>query len=294
MSRTTPPAPLAGLRVLVPRATDRPDPLVIALTASGAEPVTVPLIQTVPPEDPTELDDVLLALGIGYYGWIAVTSGAAVPVLVDRAQETGSTIAALVTSTHVAAVGPATARALRDAGVHVDLMPRRASSIAELLDAWPTPLTPTPTTTADDDRPAGGRVLIPHGDLAAPTLADGLRERGWAVDEVIAYRTVAGPPPDDATRADWTDGRIGAVVLTSGSSARNLLELLGPPAPGTLVVCLGPSTAATAERIGLKVAAVATAQTPAGLVAALVTALAAARTTPAPPTHPTTVPRQPR
>jgi uroporphyrinogen-III synthase/uroporphyrinogen III methyltransferase/synthase len=46
-------APLAGLRVLVPRATEGPDPLVIALHAAGAEPVVVPLIQTVPPEDPT-------------------------------------------------------------------------------------------------------------------------------------------------------------------------------------------------------------------------------------------------
>jgi uroporphyrinogen-III synthase len=283
MSPTASRGTLAGLRVLVPRATEGPDPLVIALTASGAEPVTVPLIQTVPPEDLTELDDVLLALGIGYYGWLAVTSGAAVRVLVDRAQETGSTLAALVAGTHVATVGPATARALRNAGVAVDLVPRGASSVAELLATWP----PAPTVSASVDARPDLRVLVPHGDLAAPTLAVALRERGWTVEEIIAYRTVPGPPPDDATRADWTAGRIGAVVLTSGSSARNLLDLLGPPAPGTLVVCLGPSTAATAGSIGLQVAAVATEQTPAGLVAALT----AARPTPAPTT---TVPRQPR
>jgi uroporphyrinogen-III synthase len=283
MSPTPARSTLAGLRVLVPRATEGPDPLVIALTASGAEPVIVPLIQTVPPEDPTELDDVLLALGIGYYGWLAVTSGAAVRVLVDRAQETGSTLTALVEGTRVATVGPATARMLRDAGVSVDLVPRGASSVADLLATWP----PAPRVSASDDAPPDLRVLVPHGDLAAPTLAVGLRERGWTVEEVVAYRTVPGPLPDDATRADWTAGRIGAVVLTSGSSARNLLELLGPPAPGTLVVCLGPSTAATAESIGLQVAAVAAEQTPAGLVAALT----AARPTPA---STTTVPRQPR
>ncbi|PVU83019.1 hypothetical protein DDP54_08405 [Cellulomonas sp. WB94] len=272
--------PLDGLRVLVPRATDGPDPLVIALTANGAEPVTVPLIQTVPPEDPTELDDVLLALGIGYYGWLAVTSGAAVPVLADRAVEIGTTLAELVEDLHVAAVGPATERALRDAGVRVDLVPRGASSAIHLLTAWP----PLPAASAPaEEGSAASRVLVPRGDLAAPTLAAGLRGRGWSVDEIVAYRTVPGPAPDDVTRADWSEGRIGAVVLTSGSSARNLVELLGPPPPGTLVVCLGPSTAAVAERIGLDVGTVATEQTPTGLVAALVDALAA--------THP---PRQSR
>lgn len=272
---TEPPAghgPLDGLRVLVPRATDGPDLLVIALTANGAEPVTVPLIQTVPPEDPTELDDVLLALGIGYYGWLAVTSGAAVPVLADRAVEIGTTLASLLEDVQVAAVGPATARVLRDAGVRVDLVPRGASSAAHLLAAWP----PLPAaSTLPDDGSAASRVLVPRGDLAAPTLATGLRGRGWAVDEIVAYRTVPGPAPDDATRADWSEGRIRAVVLTSGSSARNLVDLLGPPPRGTLVVCLGPSTAAAAAQIGLDVAAVATEQTPTGLVAALVAALAA-------------------
>jgi len=278
--------PLDGLRVLVPRATDGPDPLVIALTANGGDPVTIPLIQTVPPEDPTELDDVLLVLGIGYYGWLAVTSGAAVPVLADRALEIGTTLDSLVEDMHVAAVGPATARALRDARVRVDLVPRGPSSAVHLLAAWP----PLPGAADLPDASAARRVLVPRGDLAAPTLATGLRARGWSVDEVVAYRTVPGPAPDDATRADWTDGRIGAVALTSGSSARNLVELLGPPPPGTLVVCLGPSTADVARRIGLDVATVATEQTPAGLVAALVAALAA-RTqppTPAAPTRPAT------
>ena len=252
--------------------------------------MTVPLIQTVPPEDPTELDDVLLALGIGYYGWLAVTSGAAVPVLADRALEIGTTLTSLVDDMGVAAVGPATERALRDAGVHVDLVPRGASSAADLLAAWP----PLPALSAlPDEGSAASRVLVPRGDLAAPTLATGLRARGWTVEEIVAYRTVPGPQPDDATRADWSDGRIGAVVLTSGSSARNLTELLGPPPPGTLVVCLGPSTAAVAERIGLDVAAVATEQTPTGLVAALVAALVdAVATRTQPPAHP--APRQSR
>lgn len=259
-----PAAPLTGVTVLVPRETTGPDPLVIALHAAGAEPLVVPLIQTVPPLDPTELDDALLALEVGYYGWVAVTSAAAVPVLVDRAEETGHTLPELLDGVRVAAVGGTTARALREAGVHVDLVPRGRSSAAALLAAWP---------------PAGeepARVLLPLGDLAAPTMADGLAAHGWPVDVVVTYRTVPGPAPEPATRTAWAAGEVRAALLTSGSTARNMLTMLGAPPAGTLLCCIGESTAAEARRAGLAVAAVADDQTPGGLVAALAAAVAAA------------------
>jgi uroporphyrinogen-III synthase/uroporphyrinogen III methyltransferase/synthase len=268
----TPPAvlagPLAGRTVLVPRETPGPDPLVIALHAAGAQPLVVPLIQTVPPLDPTELDDSLLALEVGYYGWVAVTSAAAVPVLVDRAEETGNTLSDLLAGCRVAAVGGTTARALREAGVRVDLVPTGTSSAAALLAAWP---------------PAGDepeRVLLPLGDLASPALAEGLTAHGWLVDVVVTYRTVPGPAPEPELRASWAAGDVDAVLLTSGSTARNLLTMLGAPPAGTLVCCIGESTAAEARRAGLTVHAVAQDQTPGGLVAALTTAALA--TAPAP------------
>ncbi len=261
--------PLAGRTVLVPRETPGPDPLVIALHAAGARPQVVPLIQTVPPLDPTELDDSLLALEVGYYGWLGVTSAAAVPVLADRAEETGHTLPDLLADVQVAAVGGSTARALREAGVRVDLVPVGRSSAAALLAAWP-PAGPEPS-----------RVLLPLGDLAAPTLADGLTAHGWPVDVVVTYRTVPGPAPEPEVRDAWTAGAFDAVLLTSGSTARNLLTMLGAPPPGTLVCCIGDSTAAEARRAGLPVHAVAHDQTPGGLVAALAAAAAATD-----PTHP--------
>lgn len=294
---TTPPSvappagrlPLAGRRVLVPRATDGPDPLVIALHAAGAEPVVVPLIQTVPPEDPTDLDDLLLALDVGYYAWVAVTSTAAVSVLVDRASEVGRPLAEILDGVRVAAVGATTARALREAGLVVDLVPPRGrSSAAALVAAWPSVPGGDRTAAAaahndvpDGDVPDGDpvqarerRVLLPLGDLAADTLATRLRAGGWSVDVVVAYRTVAGPRPDEAVRAAWSEGGINAVLLTSGSTARNLVELLGTPPDGTLVCCIGTSTAEQARLVGLEVATIASEQTPTGLVDALVRAFA--------------------
>lgn len=250
---------LTGHRVLVPRATEGPDPLVIALVAAGAEPVVVPLIQTLPPDDLTELDDVLLAVQAGYYGWVGLTSTTVVPVLCARAEAAGTDLPQLLAKVRVAAVGGSTARAVRSAGVTVDVVPTGPSSASTLLRVWP-PV---------DGQPEPRRVLLPQGDLAADTLADGLTAFGWPVDTVVAYRTVSGPPPAPAIRTEWENGAIDAVLLTSGSTARGLRQLLGPVPAGTRVIAIGSSTAREAAHLGVPVTAIAAEQSPSGLVTAL-------------------------
>lgn len=259
-------------------------PAVVALGAVGAVPVVVPLVRTVPAQDPTPLDDALLALGAGWYEWLAVTSQAAVAVLAQRAAHADEPLAAIVRrgGAQVAAVGPGTRRALEALDVPVTLVPPVRSTAADLVAAFPAPGTaraPEPAAGAAFTRgpwpatpapPATGRVLVPRGDLAAPTLTEGLAAAGWQVDDVVAYRTVpAGPPPPEVAAA-WADGTIRAVLLTSASSVRSLVDHLGPPPASTLVVVIGPSTAVQARRSGLRVDAVAREQSLAGLVTALV------------------------
>jgi uroporphyrinogen-III synthase len=249
-----------GPRVIVPRT--RPDdPIVAAVRDAGAEAVPTALVTTAVVDPPDELDRSLRALAEGAHAWLAVTSATTVDVLVDRARALGTTLAALVGTTPVAAVGPATAAALDEAGVTVSLVPPGpTSSAAELVGVWPV-------------APRGGIVLLPRSAIAAPTLATGLRERGWLVDDVVAYRTVTARTADPAVAADLAAGRIDAVLLTSGSTATALMDLYGP-APGVAVVAIGPSTADMAARVGLTVHAVAPEQTPSGLVTALGNALA--------------------
>lgn len=263
--------PLVGWRVLVPRPTAGQSAAAVALAAAGATAELVPLIAIEPPQDTGPLDDALLALGAGWYRWLVVTSGAAVPVLAARAEAAGRSIATLVTDgrVQVAAVGPGTARALADADLTAALTPRGQSTGANLAAQWP-----TPASTPDDDRPP--RVLFARGDLAASTVANGLRARGWQVDEVVTYRTVTAPPPPDDVRTAWRSGELRAALLTSASTVRALVEHLGPPPDGTLLVAIGPTTADEACRQGLTLAATADQQTMGGLVAAL--AQAAART----------------
>ncbi|WP_456826235.1 uroporphyrinogen-III synthase [Cellulomonas sp. P5_E12] len=260
---TAPMLPLTGWRVLVPRPAAGHSAAVVALAAAGAEAVVVPLIETVPPEDPTELDDALLALESGWYGWLVVTSAAAVPVLVDRAQESAGSLGQLLADggVRVAAVGPGTARALREAGVEPSLVPRGSSTSRALVDAWPAPSPPA-------------RVLFPRGDLAAPTITDGLRARGWDVTDVVAYRTVPAAPPPADVREAWADGTIHAALLTSASTVRELAARMGPPPSSTLMIGIGPSTAAEAARLGLPLAGIATEQTMLGMVDALARAVA--------------------
>ena len=180
------------------------------------------------------------------YGWLVVTSATAVRVLAER-------VARLPSDLRVAAVGEPTARAARAAGWAVDLVPDDASAAA-LASALP-----------DTTR----TVLFPRSDIAAPTLARGLVARGIDVDDVVAYRTVGtgdepitlDPPPD-------------AVLVTSGSVARQVARRMAPLDPRTVVACIGPGTADDARAAGLPVHVVARARSAEALLDAVVETLA--------------------
>ena len=97
------------------------------------------------------------------------------------------------------------------------------------------------------------RVFLPRADIATDTLVAGLQDMGWEVDDVTAYRTVRAAPPAASVREAIKTGRYDAVVFTSSSTVRNLVGIAGKPHPSTVVACIGPATAKTAEEHGLRV-----------------------------------------
>jgi uroporphyrinogen-III synthase len=103
-------------------------------------------------------------------------------------------------------------------------------------------------------------VLIIRGDLADEQLASALRARGAVVDDVIAYRTREGPESSRSLlQRALAEGAIDAVICTSGSTIRGLLALARAKAldvSGVPAVCIGPETAADAERAGFSVIAI--------------------------------------
>ncbi|MBU4213695.1 MAG: uroporphyrinogen-III synthase [Actinobacteria bacterium] len=259
----------AGRRVLVPGTAGSSVHAVDALVAAGAVPLVVPFVSVVPPEQLGPLDAALAALEAGRFGWLAVTSAAGVRALDERARALGRTgLAAVLGGSRVAAVGSATAAALEALGVPA-LVP---DSVPALVPGpAPSPGSGAAGLVGPLARAArGSRVLFARGDLAAPVLTDGLHAAGVEVEDVIVYRTVpAAPPPADLVR-DWSAGRIDAVLLTSPSTARAVLDALGPPPAATLVACLGPTTAAAVRALGLRVDVLSPTPTLPALVRALV------------------------
>jgi uroporphyrinogen III methyltransferase/synthase len=235
------PSTLAGRRIVITRPEPDARRLAERLRALGATPIVVPAIR-IEFTDPPELDDALARIA-GYH-WVIFTSRNGVEAVFRRTRS--------IAGPRVAAIGPATAQALRQHGVEADLMPPEYVAEA-VLDAL--------------GDVAGRRCLLPRADIAREALAAGLVARGAVVDEIAAYRT----RPLAERRADL--GTVDAVTFTSSSTVRGFLA--GGPVPaGARVVCIGPITADTARSCGLAVSAVAQEYTEDGLIAALQAAFA--------------------
>jgi uroporphyrinogen-III synthase len=195
------------MRVVVTR-----EDVAARVEALGHEPVLCPLIRVEPLGD-----DPIDASG---YDWLVVTSANGAHELARRG----------VTASRIAAIGPATADALRAGGLRVDLVAR--------------------THTQEglrEELPAGRLLLV---------AAEGARQDVLDADFVPLYRTVE-------LRPEAPEGDV--ALLMSGSAARALAGT-GARMP---VVAIGPQTAAEAENAGLEVAAVAAQHDVDGLVEAL-------------------------
>ena len=167
----------------------------------------------------------------------------------DSIQQLGSIHGA----TRLAVVGQSTADWVN---THCALKPTLvgAGSAAKLLEVFPTPPT---ATTAAASTVATPTICLPQSQLAAPTLAQGLSQLGWQVDAVATYTTVPLPQLPAHLKTQWQAGAWDAVVVTAGSSAQALLQLLGPPPEKTAVVSIGKSTTARCRELGLRVDATA-------------------------------------
>ncbi|RKN41861.1 uroporphyrinogen-III synthase [Streptomyces hoynatensis] len=235
--------PLFGWKVLVPRTKEQAASLSEQLRSYGAVPSEVPTIAVEPPRTPQQMDRAVKGLVTGRYEWIAFTSVNAVKAIREKFEEYGLDARAFA-GIKVAAVGEQTARALRKFGVRPDLVPSGEQSAAGLLEDWP------PYDPVFDPI---DRVFLPRADIATETLVAGLVELGWEVDDVTAYRTVRASPPPAETREAIKGGGFDAVLFTSSSTVRNLVGIAGKPHNVTVIACIGPATARTAEEHGLRV-----------------------------------------
>jgi uroporphyrinogen III methyltransferase/synthase len=250
---------LVGWRVLIPRTQDNTATLVALLRRLGAVPSEVATISVEPPRTPQQVERAVHGLVSGRYEWVGFTSANAVRAVREKLQEYGLDARSFA-GLKVAACGAGTVEALIEFGVRPDLVPTDDQSTSALADVWP------PYDSLLDPI---NKVFLPRADIATDTLAAGLTALGWEVEDITAFRTVRAAPPPAPVREAIKTGGFDAVMFTSSSTVRNLVGIAGKPHQSTIVACIGPNTAKTAEEHGLRVDVLAQDSTPEGLVAAL-------------------------
>jgi uroporphyrinogen III methyltransferase / synthase len=241
--------PLFARKIVVVRSVEQASQLAEALRAEGAEPIEVPVFEIADPDD----GGVALreaAAHVRDYAWVIFTSTNSVNRFFDCVHDARD-----LGGVRVAAIGTATADALRARNVVADLVPELF--VAESL-------------LAEFPRPAGAgldRVLLPRAAVARDVLPNGLRGQGWIVDVVDAYRSEAVVVADaDGERAAAAD----MVAFTSASTVDRFVDAIGVERVPPIVACIGPITADAARAHGLDVDVEAAAHTIPGLVAAIV------------------------
>ena len=248
--------PLFGKTVIVTRARAQASALTKKLEAQGARVLEVPAIKIVPPADFAPLDKAIAE--IDTYKWLILTSVNGVEYFFNRLQKAGKDSRALC-GVKIAAIGSATAEALKGYGITADLIPS-AYKAEELADALA------------EDTKAGDKLLLARAKVARNVLPERLRALGAHVDVVAAYETVADCQNKEELLEALESGEASVVTFTSSSTVTNLLDVLGDKKDllnKVALAAIGPVTAETLEKNGLKPAISAAEYTIDGLMTAI-------------------------
>jgi uroporphyrinogen-III synthase len=208
------PHPLAGVHVLIGRAPHQAGALSSDLRRLGATVLEIPFIEIRKPSSFAPLDTVLRKLS--QYHWLILTSVNGVEAMWERMTMLELTKGSLA-HLRIAAIGPATKKAIEQRGIDVDVVPKEylAESVVRSLKS----------------KVKGKRVLLVRAKVARDVIPNELRRAGAQVDVVEAYETVV--PESSRIRLQKAlanpKRRPHVVTFTSSSTVRNFVELLGGP-----------------------------------------------------------------
>jgi len=234
--------PLLGKNIVVTRARAQASDLVQHLSRLGAYCRQCPTIEPAPAPDPEPLNTAIDHLK--NYDWIVFTSVNGVAYFFERLFARHLDVRSLG-HLHTAAIGPATAQAMRQYGLATDVLPEtyQAESLVEAFAG---------------QEMKDKKVLLPRALQARAVLPDELRGMGALVDEVAAYQTRQSSENAAEMLNDLESNAIDMITFTSSSTVTNFMQLL--PADKTLdlarkttIACIGPITAKTARDLGLNV-----------------------------------------
>jgi uroporphyrinogen III methyltransferase/synthase len=237
--------PLFGRRILITRTREQASDLVARLEDLGAECLEWPTISLAPPESWAELDQELERLGT--HQWLVFTSINAIKFFFARLFEKGMDARDLK-GPRIATVGATTAEELLAHGVKADLLPEEftGEGLAASLIAQGV---------------AGQSILIPRALKAREVLPEKLQEAGARVQVAPVYRNVRPEAKTEELRRELAERQVDVVTFTSSSTVTNFLYMLNAAdrdelqqlLAGVRIATIGPITARTVEKAGLKV-----------------------------------------
>ena len=247
---------------MVGRAKHQAGALSSELRKLGATVLEIPLIEIRKPRSFKPLDFALQ--NIQSYDWLILTSVNGVEAMWQRLPKLRLTEKNFK-HMHIAAIGPATRKAIEKHGIQVDVVPKEyvAESVVKSLR----------------QRVKGNRVLLVRAKVARDVIPNELRKAGAHVDVVEAYETVVPPTSRARLRAALANPKRSphVITFTSSSTVRNFAALLGPRSAslkGVRLASIGPVTSSTLREFGLRADIEAREFTIPGLVDAIVRASA--------------------
>jgi uroporphyrinogen III methyltransferase/synthase len=231
--------PLRGRRIVVTRTRAQAGVLSAGLRELGGDVYELPTIRIEPPTD-------LLAFGqlvqdVHQYDWLVFTSPNGVTAFFEMFFKIYSDARSLG-SVRIAAIGPATAKRVRDFHVAVDLQPSEFVAEAILREF-----------REKEGSVENQRFLLARAEQAREVLPAELSKMGAIVDEAVAYRTV--PETEDVSGgiARFRSEGADLITFTSSSTVENFMALKLPLPPGLRTASIGPITTETMKKLGLRV-----------------------------------------
>lgn len=233
--------PLYKKQIIVTRAREQASDFACLLENQGAFPIQFPTIKTVPPDSWESLDHAIQS--IDKYDWLIFTSVNGVKYFLDRLRENQKDIRDLK-GIKLCAIGPKTAEVIEKLGINIDFVPSeyKAEAVIEGLGS---------------KEINGKKILIPRASEAREILPKELAKMGAIVNVVEAYKTIRPVEKTDKIRDMLKNKEISAITFTSSSTVTNFVSMfekdeISGLVNGVAIACIGPITAKTAEKCGLK------------------------------------------
>lgn len=248
--------PLEGKRILITRTKSQAKRFAENIRDLGGEPVVIPLISIVPPENQQPMLDAVRR--IEQFDWLVLTSQNGVKAFFS-VLEKEKIAKDQLTHIKIAVVGTKTKQAVENFGFQAYLIPEQHFTAEALIDALLGKIK------------KGEHVLMARGNLARDLLPEKLNEHGLHVVDVVAYETKLNQEGQKELIEEINNESLDVITFTSSSTVNHFVELLNKidwknKLKSTCLAAIGPITANTMNKYEIPPDVVAKVNTTEGLL----------------------------